>query len=124
MLEALSLVSATQTKIFDNESRINFIKSLNIDIIEEPIEEKEILIPLEFNNVYSKYNQLQLSAGYDLSLYKGKTAKLYKYKTVLQNGEYLFVNLIILDGYIIGGDISSLKINGFMLPLEEYKGET
>ena len=124
VLEALSIISAKQTKIIDNESRVNFINSLNVNVKEEPVEQKDIIIPQIFNDVYLKYNQLQLSAGYDLSIYKGKKATLFKYTTEEENGDCIFVNLIICEGCVIGGDISSAKINGFMLPLKEYKSET
>lgn len=124
VLEAVSVVSAKKPEILDNESRVNFINSLGISVREEPVEQKEIIIPQVFNDVYLKYNLMQLSAGYDLSLYKGKTATLFKYATTQENNDSIFVNLIICNGLIIGGDISSAKINGFILPLKEYKSET
>lgn len=118
-LELLSIKSSNDTKIIDNEQRVSFIKGLNVDILEEPVEQKQIIIPEKFSDVYLKYNQIQLAAGYDLTLYKGKTADFFKYATPEENGEYRYVNIIIFNGKIIGGDISSAKINGFMLPLKE-----
>lgn len=124
VLETLSIVSNDQIVIKDNISRVNFINSLGLKVKEEPVEKKNIIIPQAFNEVYLKYNQLQKSAGYDLSIYKGEKATLFKYTTEAHSDDLLYVNLIVLNGKIIGGDISSAKINGFMLPLKEYNSET
>ena len=123
-IEFLSNQVSTSEKVLDNEQRVNFINNLNIKILEEPVEVKEIIIPNKFSDVYEKYNQIQLLAGYDLKLYNGQKATLYKYATPEHNGDFIYVNLIILNGRIIGGDISSVKINGSILPLKEQKIET
>lgn len=119
LLELLSFYANKSPLIIDNEQRVAFINSLNLSVLEEPVEYKQIIIPEKFSEVYLKYNQVQLAAGYDLSLYKGKTADFYKYITPEENGEFMYVNIIIFKGKIIGGDISSAKINGSMLPLKE-----
>lgn len=111
-------------KIIDNSSRINFIKNLGIIPNEDLIEEKELFIPEKFTDVWEIYNAVQRSAGYDLSLFSGKSAKLYKYEIPNFNKDLnAYVNLIVLDGKVIGGDISSTELNGFMLPLKELKIE-
>lgn len=119
LLEFISVNSKKFPQILDNEQRVNFIKGLNLNVSEEPIEQKQIIIPEKFSDVYLSYNQIQLSAGYDLSLYKGKTADLYKYFISEENGDKKYVNLIIFNGKVIGGDISTIGINGYMSPLKE-----
>ncbi len=122
LLEILSVASDKDTLITDNSSRIAFIKSLGITSDESLAEEKEIYIPEKFTDVWQKYNDVQLKAGYDLSLFAGKKAKLYKYLIAdFRDNATAYVNLIVLDGRIIGGDISSAELNGFMLPLKELE---
>ena len=76
---------------------------------------KEIVIPEEFSDVYMKYNGLQRSAGYDLMPYRGRKATVYTYRVT--DAEDTVINLIVSDGKIIGGDISSVRIDGEMKPL-------
>ncbi len=105
----------------DNNARINFIKSLGISVNEDVFEQKEILIPQQFNKVYENYNDTQIKAGFNLKNHLGKNAVVYRY--VINSPKELnnaFVNIIVLDGEIIGGDISSSELNGYMLPLVEY----
>lgn len=102
----------------DNASRIAFINDLGVVVNSEFTEEKQIVIPNKFNEVYLKYNEIQKQAGFDLLEFAGKNAVVYKYKAESFNGsDSVFVNLIVLDGEIIGGDISSVEFDGFMLPL-------
>ncbi len=118
------MASVATSQIVDNSSRIDFIKRLGVTPDENLSEEKEIFIPEKFTDVWERYNQMQKSVGYDLSLYSGKTAKLFKYKILNFSGNSsAYVNLIVLEGKVIGGDISSAELNGFMLPLKELKIE-
>ena len=40
---------------------------------------KEITIPMEFGDVYTTYNEVQKSQGFDLSRHKGEEAVLYTF---------------------------------------------
>lgn len=102
--------------ISTNGDRVSYIKKLGYSALETPVENKEIIIPQNFSQVYIKYNNLQKSAGYDLMAYKGCTASLYKYELENQD-DIIYINLIIYQGHIIGGDISYAKLNGEILPL-------
>lgn len=97
-----------------NAHRVEYINSLGVKINETP-EVKSITVPEEFGAVYEKYNQLQKKAGFDLTPYKGKPAKVYTYR--LTDSEDMRVNIIVCGECIIGGDISSVRIDGEMRPL-------
>ena len=66
--------------------------------------------------VFPKKNELQKSQGFDLTDYAGKSVTIYNYKVLNypENSEYVYATLIVLDGVIIGGDIHSTELNGFM----------
>ncbi len=102
-------------KVDTENKRLAFIERLQIAVETEP-SVKEIIIPENFSAVYENYNKLQERAGFDLSEYKGKTAKVYSYK---EKNKDRIVNLMVCDGILIGGDISETKLSGEMSPLME-----
>ena len=78
----------------------------------------EIKIPKNFSKIYNEYNNTQKEAGYDLSKYSGSDAVMYTYSiTGFKDCNNAYANLIVVDGKIIGGDISSIENGGFTLPL-------
>ncbi len=85
------------------------------DVSETPYEVVELEIPLKFNSVWENYNNLLKEKGYDLSLYKGKKCKRYTYLIPSENAR---ANIIVSDGKIIGGDISSITLDGIMIPIK------
>ena len=85
------------------------------DVSETPYEVVEFEIPLEFNSVWENYNNLLKEKGYDLALYKGKKCKRYTYLIPSENAR---ANIIVRDGKIIGGDISSITLDGIMIPIK------
>lgn len=86
------------------------------DVSENPAEVVEVTIPMQFNAVYERYNNLLKEGGYDLAPYKGKKCKRYTYLIPSQNAR---ANILVYNGKIIGGDISSITIDGIMKPLEK-----
>ncbi len=95
--------------------RTEFIAHMGIKILDSQPLTAEIRIPQEFGEVYENYNALQNMAGYDLKKYKGCSVTRYTYPT--ENGEEQ-VNLLVYNGRIIGGDISSVRLDGSMKPLK------
>ena len=81
-----------------------------------PKEIEEVTIPKEFNRVYTVYNDLQLAQGFDLTPYAGKAVKRYTYEIYnypdFPNG--VVGNLLIYNNAVIGGDICTVAIDGFM----------
>lgn len=96
--------------------RVAFLNQFGweVDTADETV--KDTVIPSVFDNVYEAYNSIQLSQGFDLSDYKGQTVKLYNIKVnnYPKNSEYVYATLLVLDGTVIGGDIHSTELNGFM----------
>lgn len=81
---------------------------------------KEITIPEKFGEVYESYNKLQKEQGFDLSRYKGESAVSYTFPVIGyrdENGELcenVQAHVLVYDGRIIGGDIASTELDGFM----------
>lgn len=99
-----------------NALRLEYISGLGYTADETAVAVKEIVIPENFSDVYNKYNRLQQTAGFDLSSYKGDSACVYTYR--LSDSDDTVINLIVAHNNIIGGDISSVRIDGEMKALE------
>ncbi len=99
-----------------NALRVEYLSGLGYRVDETAISVKEIVIPEIFSDVYSEYNRLQQTAGFDLSRYKGESACVYTYR--LSDSEDTVINLIVSDNNIIGGDVSSVRIDGEMRAIE------
>lgn len=112
-------VLGVSLKAGTNQERIAFISNFGYDVISEPKQIKDIIIPEQFNDTYTRYNILQKRQGFDLERYKGKNAKTYSYAVtnypdIDNSEEEIRANLIVCDGVIIGGDICSVRLDGFM----------
>lgn len=100
----------------DNSQRVKFLSEFGWQVDENPVDTKNITIPEKFNDTYKNYNQLQKDQGLDLYKYKGENCVCYTYKVNNYPGkeENINANIIVLDGKIIGGDICSTRLDGFM----------
>ncbi len=103
----------------DEQERLDYICSLGYLPSANGAETTMVTIPQEFSEVYENYNDLQLQAGFDLRPYKGCDVMRYTYNlNDFPAEEYAVVNVFVSEGIIIGGDISSRRLDGFMFPLQ------
>ncbi len=114
--EFTDIQSSVANSIQTNEDRISAISAFGYDVLPDAVEVKDIVIPEKFNDVYENYNQIQIKSGFNLKNYSGEKATLYKYQ-LRDSTAIEYVNLIICDGVIIGGDISSARLDGEIRPL-------
>lgn len=103
----------------DSLERIAFIENLGYKVNREVVEEsKQIQIPYVFSDIYKQYQEVQQKAGYDLTKYSGNNATLYTYSLIYENRTDVYAHLLVVDGTVIGGDISALSVeDGFINPL-------
>ena len=99
------------------EERQKFIRSFGWEITEEPLTVMEVKIPEEFDSIYEEYNNLQKTQGMDLTKYQGKRCKKYQYSVLNypDQPEHVICTLLVYDGRIIGGDISTSGEESFTL---------
>jgi len=95
---------------------VAYLEAMGWQIAPEPIEVLEILIPKEFNGAYEAYNALQLEAGFDLTAYKGRPATRHTYKVLNypDQPDGVVADVLVSDGRIIGGNIQSVYLDGFI----------
>lgn len=109
------------TEVSTNQQRLAFLQSFGWEVSETPHETQEVRIPETFNEVFSRYNRLQQSQGYDLEPFAGKSAKRYVYRILNHpNGADYFATLLIHKDEVIGGDITGTgqgsSMHGFAMP--------
>lgn len=105
---------------------LDFLHGLGWETSAASINCREVIIPEEWNEVYTKYNDLQLAQGFDLADFRGRTVTIYSY-TVLNydtHPENIVANLLICDGRLIGGDVSCTELGGFMQGLARKETES
>ncbi len=112
---------AAANEVATNQQRLAFLQSFGWEVSETPEETQEVRIPETFNEVFTRYNQLQQSQGYDLEPYAGKTAKRYVYRILNHpNGSDYFATVLISKNEVIGGDITGTgqgsSMHGFAMP--------
>lgn len=99
---------------------IEFLSYYGWQVEEKPIESAPVIIPEEFDTIFEDYNVLQKEAGLDLKAYRGQKGTRYTYRVLNypENIENVRSNVIVIDGKAVGGDISTVALDGFMHSLK------
>ena len=113
-------VSVSYGKIKTNEDRIRFLSQFGWEVDAQPLEEKEVVIPAEFDKIFAGYNQIQRAQGLDLGKYKKKKLMRYTYNVTNYDGEgTVYANLLVYRNRVVGGDICSSDAGGFVQGFEK-----
>ena len=109
-------VSYNYEKIKNDDDVENFLGQFGWKVGAEPNETVEVTIPDEFDKIFTAYNELQKQQGLDLSRYKRK--KVTRYTYVVENyPDYegtVYANVLVYRNKVIGGDICSADVEGFL----------
>lgn len=112
----------TEIRCESEEERAAYLTSLGWEFTAAP-QQKEIHIPVSFNQVYTNYNAIQKEQGFDLEPYQGRAAVIYTYPiTNYGNNQRVIADLIVCDGTLIGADLCDPSASeGFLTALGENK---
>lgn len=114
--ETVGTAKITYEKIKTADDRVKFLNQFGWEISPEAVEEVKLTVPSEFDKVMNSYNELQKHQGLDLSKFRGKDVERYTYK-VTNYPNYsgtVYANVIIYKNRVIGGDICSSDVSGFI----------
>ena len=104
-----------------DKERIEYINSFGWEVAAAADKVEDIRIPANFDEAYEQYNALQKEQGFDLRPYRAYSARQYTYRITNYEGQSpavpICVHLIVIDGEIVGADISSSEANGFVTVL-------
>ena len=110
------LIKPKDITLATEQDMLGFLHDLGWETSESAINIREVTIPEDWNDVYSKYNDLQVQQGFDLEKHKGSPATVYSFRILNYDGrpDNIVANLLICDGVLVGGDISCTELGGFM----------
>lgn len=118
--------TASFENLNDLNDRLRCARALGWEVDKTSETIKSIYIPNEITKEFAEYNKMQNDCGFDLLPYMGKGARLYTYRILNFPNDTLvnaFLNLIIYDGKMIGGDCDVLEYDDLYLPVKRTKGE-
>ena len=91
------------------------MESFGWQVQTEPSETREVMIPAQFNDVYTAYNVMQQAQGFDLKPYAGEICTQYLYKIDNYPDETeVYATLLVYGDMIVGGDVACAEVDGFM----------
>ena len=93
-----------------SQQRTEFLSKLGYTVTESE-ECEQIRIPMEFSEVYIRYNELQKRMGTDLLDYRGADCLRFTYH---EADSSRLIGLIVYENRVIGGEVYTTAINGYM----------
>ena len=97
-----------------NEARVRYLEQLGWKVSDKPAEAMQIRIPREGGEVFTRYNELQKSQGFDLSPLAGKNVMRYVYE--IENfpdaAQPVRATLLVYKNHLVGGDITDPSPEG------------
>ncbi len=106
--------STAAPAVTSNDARVKFLTDQGWEVATSPTESSQVRVPEKPDEVFTRYNQLQINQGYDLTQYAGKNVMRYVYKVNNYPGstEPVYATLLVYKNKIIGGDITDTAANG------------
>ena len=113
-------VGAVTKRLDSFKLRKEYLQQLGYTLDENFTEEiKIIVLPTSFSKVYLNYNELQKKNGFNLEKYKGFEVTQYTLKVFDKSKrDDLYAHILLHNGCLIGGDIATTAIDGFMKGLK------
>ena len=100
---------------------VKFLSQFGWTVNGATAEVAEVTIPAEFDKIFASYNEIQKSQGLDLSKYKKKELTRYTLE-VTNYPDYdgkVYANVLVYRGRVVGGDICSADVSGFVHGFEK-----
>ncbi len=104
------------TGVSSAQDRLDYLSQWGWQVEETPLSIEELLIPEVLDDSYTEYLSLQQSQGFPLDTLTGERVKRYSYSvTNHPSGEEgVQLNLLIHDNTVVGGEVLSPALDGFL----------
>ena len=114
-------VSVRYDKVKTADDAAGFLSQFGWVVDAGSVETREVTIPAQFDKVFAGYNELQKAQGLDLSKYKKKTVTRHTFTVTDYEGYEgtVYANVLVYRNRVIGGDICSADVNGFIHGFEK-----
>ena len=109
-------VSRSYDKIRSAEDASAFLSQFGWQVDAAGVQSVQVTVPARFDKIFAGYNQMQKEQGCDLSKYKNKQIMRYTF-TVTNYPSYeetVYANVLVYRNRVIGGDICSADVSGFV----------
>ena len=116
---ALFALRAPASSLWSTEGRCAYLASLGLRADPASEELRPVALPARFDALLEDYNALQLAQSFDLRAAAGRTCLCCSYDLVGfpdWDGRVI-ATLYLFRGRVIGGDVHTAAVDGFMLPL-------
>ena len=119
--ETAKAVTVKYEKVKSTDDAAGFLSQFGWVVDAGSAETVTVTIPAEFDKVFAGYNEMQKAQGLDLSKYKKKTVTRHTF-TVTNYADrvsaapkgLVYANVLVYRGRVIGGDICSADVKGFI----------
>ena len=103
-----------------NDQRVAYLTDYGWDVVVSPVQTRQVLIPKELSEVFQRYNDLQVSQGFDLENYAGKTVTqfVYQVKNYPNATDPVYATILVYDDQVIGADVTDTSAGGVVQGLE------
>ena len=105
-----------------NDMIVTFIQDLGWEIDAVPSEITHVTLPESFDAVYETYSAVQSHSGFPFAEFKGKNVTRYTYNVRNHKksaSDKVTAGVFVYENTIIGAEISSGGMNGFMHAITE-----
>ena len=105
-----------------NDMIVTFIQDLGWEIDAVPAEITHVTLPESFDAVYETYSAVQSHSGFPFADFKGKNVTRYTYNVRNHKksaSDKVTAGVFVYENTIIGAEISSGGMNGFMHAITE-----
>ena len=108
-------------KVKSAADAVTFLSQFGWEVQGEPVEVKTVTLPAEFDKVFAAYNELQKELGLNLQKFKGKDVTRYTFTVTNYEGYEgtVYANVLVYRNRVIGGDICSADVSGFVHGFEK-----
>lgn len=98
----------------------DYLAELGWEVETPALSHSTVLIPRAFTSVFEEYNELQKRQGFDLSQFCGMELEMYTYRVTNAQyaGDEVVAVLYVRDSAVVGGDVHSTALDGFMQGLK------
>ncbi len=105
-----------RARLSDTQDRIDYIAGLGWTVVPDSEEASTVPVPDCGEDYMAEYNELMRRGGFDLAAYEGKTVERYSYRLAdyPDCDQTVCLILYVYRGRVIGGDIHTAALDGFM----------
>ena len=108
-------------KVKTSADAANFLAQFGWTVDGGNAKSAKVTVPAELDKVFTAYNEIQRAQGLDLSKYKKKELTRYTFEvTNYPNYEgKVYANVLVYRNKVVGGDICSADVTGFVHVFEK-----